>query len=75
MTEQGYNGSMEKDSEKNTGVLHMSEQRMQERATVRWLIPILLTIPFLAALIGVAVRFGPLLYEAVSVAVKLVVKP
>ena len=53
----------------------MNEPRMQERATVRWLIPILLAVPFLAGLSYIAVRFGPFLHEAVQVAVKLVVSP
>ena len=48
----------------------MSEMRMQERATVRWLIPIAL-----AAMAYVAVHYGPVLMEAVQVAVKLVVSP
>ena len=42
---------------------------------ILWLIPILLTAPFVAVLAAVAVRFGPLMAEAVEVAVKLVVIP
>ena len=53
----------------------MNEPRMQERATVRWLIPILLAAPFIAGLSYIAVRLGPFLREIVQVAVKLVVSP
>lgn len=53
----------------------MSEPRMQERLTVRWLIPIMLAVPFIAALSYIAIKFGPFFYEAVQVAVKLVVSP
>ncbi len=53
----------------------MSEMRMQERATVRWLIPIALAAPIIGAMVYVAIQYGPVLMEAVQVAVKLVVSP
>lgn len=53
----------------------MNEQRMQERATVRWLIPIVLAAPAIGVMAYVAIEYGPRLMEAVQVAVKLVVSP
>ena len=39
----------------------------------RWLAPLLLALPFLAAIAFAAVRFGPKLLELVNVAIKAVV--
>ena len=53
----------------------MSETRMQERATVRWLIPIALAAPIIIGMVYAAVQYGPVLMEAVQVGVKLGVSP
>ena len=39
----------------------------------RWLLPLLLALPFLAAIAFAAVRFGPALLKAVNVLIKAVV--
>ena len=47
----------------------MSTERKKRRAG-RWLIPMLLALPFLAAVAFAAIRFGPRLIEIINVAVK-----
>ena len=39
----------------------------------RWALPLLLALPFLAVIIFAAVRFGPVLLQLISVAIKTAV--
>ncbi|MBR2660975.1 MAG: hypothetical protein IKE15_06180 [Clostridia bacterium] len=47
----------------------MSTERKKRRAC-KWLIPLLLALPFLAAVAFAAIRFGPRLIEIINVAIK-----
>ena len=47
----------------------MSTERKKHRAG-RWLVPLLLALPFLAAVAFAAIRFGPRLLELINVAIK-----
>ena len=40
------------------------------RRGIRWLMPLLLALPFLAAVAFAAIRFGPRLVELINVAIK-----
>ncbi|MBR6443390.1 MAG: hypothetical protein IKS46_06865 [Clostridia bacterium] len=42
----------------------------KKRGRRRWALPLLLALPFLAALIFAAVRFGPILLQLTSAAIK-----
>ena len=43
---------------------------MKKRGKRRWALPLLLALPFLAVLIFAAVRFGPILLQLISAAIK-----
>ena len=47
----------------------MSTERKKRRKG-KWLIPLLLALPFLAAIAFAAIRFGPRLLEVINVAIK-----
>ena len=47
----------------------VSTERKKRRAG-RWLVPLLLALPFLAAIAFAAIRFGPRLIEIINVAIK-----
>ena len=42
----------------------------KKRGKGKWLLPVLLALPFLAAIIFAAVRFGPVLLQLISAAIK-----
>ncbi len=42
----------------------------KKRGKGRWALPLLLALPFLAAIIFAAVRFGPILLQLISAAIK-----
>lgn len=53
----------------------MMSKNNPQRSVTCWLLPIVLALPFIAGLTLLAVRFGPLVAEALEVAAKLVVIP
>ena len=44
--------------------------KQKTRGKGRWALPLLLALPFLAAVVFAAFRFGPLLLDLINVAIK-----